>query len=134
LAARRVAGREWFTGPSATNRLQILRFYVHANFLGRKSGRWFDFLNVVNPALTLFRNADSEHLAYGAWSYHGLDFMTNNQAGYVVVDTNNNPMGVYVTNELYARRRNPYTFYTLSGSQSPGRVSDPARCFERRTA
>ena len=29
---------------------------------GRRSGRRYDFLDVVNPALTFFGNADSDHL------------------------------------------------------------------------
>jgi hypothetical protein len=57
----------------------------------------------VNPALTLFGNADSEHLAYNAWSYRRLPVITNNQAGCVVVDTNVSPMAVYVTNLAYAQ-------------------------------
>ena len=36
---------------------------------GRKSGRSYDFLDYVNPKLTLFGYAPAEHLAYGAWNY-----------------------------------------------------------------
>lgn len=48
---------------------------------GRHSDRDWEFLDVVNPGLTLFGNAPSEHLAYDAWSNRGLPFMTNNQGG-----------------------------------------------------
>jgi hypothetical protein len=77
---------------------------------GRDSGRSWDFLDVVNPGLTLFGNADSEHLAYGAWYSRDLPFITNNQAGCVVVDAESDSMGVYVTCEAFARASNPYTF------------------------
>jgi competence protein ComEC len=70
---------------------------------GRKSGRSYEFLNVVNPALSLFGNANSEHLAYGPWGYRGLPVITNNQAGCVVVDTNVSPMAVYVTKLAFAQ-------------------------------
>jgi competence protein ComEC len=83
---------------------------------GRKSGRSYEFLDIVNPALTLFGNANSEHLAYGAWNYRGLPVITNNQAGCVVVDTNANPMAVYVTNlafaQAWAQELNTTTYYS----------------------
>jgi len=79
---------------------------------GRKSGRSYKFLDAVNPTLTLFGNASSEHLAYPAWNYRKLPFVTNNQAGSIVIDTNVKPMAVYVTNEAYAKRENAYTFYS----------------------
>jgi hypothetical protein len=33
---------------------------------GRKSGRSYDFLDTLKPKVTIFGNANSEHLAYGA--------------------------------------------------------------------
>src|SRR5205807_6583268 len=54
---------------------------------GRSSDRSYEFLDVVNPALTLFGNAPSEHLAYGAFSSRDLPIITNNQAGCVLLDT-----------------------------------------------
>ena len=35
---------------------------------GRESGRSYDFLDTLNPKVTVFGNVNSEHLAYGAWS------------------------------------------------------------------
>ncbi len=81
---------------------------------GRKSDRSYEFLDVVNPALTFFGNANSEHLAYGAWNSRGLPFITNNQANCIVVDTNGTSMSVYVTNEAFARMRNPSTYYVAA--------------------
>ena len=79
---------------------------------GRDSGRSYEFLNVLNPALTFFGNARSEHLAYDHWHNRGLPIVTNNQANCMVVDASNSPMNLYVTNETYARRVNASTFYS----------------------
>ena len=78
---------------------------------GRSSGRSYEFLDVLRPALTFFGNARSEHLAYGAWNYRRLPFVTNNQANCMVVDASATPMNLYVTNEAFARRVNSFTFY-----------------------
>lgn len=68
---------------------------------GRASRRSYDFLDVLKPRLTLFGNARSEHLAYGAWNYRKLSFITNNQAGSVVIDIGER-MDVYVTHKRFA--------------------------------
>ena len=47
---------------------------------GRKSGRNYKFLDTVNPKMTFFGNARSEHLAYSAWNYRKLEKITNNEA------------------------------------------------------
>lgn len=78
---------------------------------GRKSGRSYDFLDIVSPRLTLFGNARSEHLAYGAWTKRDLCYITNNQANCVVVDTNGQAMKVFVTNGQFARDVNPSTSF-----------------------
>lgn len=77
---------------------------------GRDSGRAYAFLDVVKPKLTLFGNADSEHLGHSEWSKRGLAVLSNNQAGSVVLDTNSSPIKVYITNEAFARRVNPATY------------------------
>jgi len=79
---------------------------------GRKSNRSYDFLKIVNPALTFFGNADSKDLAYQAWSSRSLPVITNNQANCMVVDTNSSPMAVYVTNKKFAETFNPETLYS----------------------
>lgn len=76
---------------------------------GRKSGRSYDFLNVLKPKMTFFGNARSQHLAYNAWNYRNLKFITNNQAGCMVVDGKD--LSLYVTHEPFAKEVNPYTFY-----------------------
>ena len=78
---------------------------------GRDSGRSYDFLDVLKPTLTLFGNARSEHLAYGAWSRRGLQIITNNQANCVVVNISSGLANIYATHETFARTFNPNTSY-----------------------
>lgn len=73
---------------------------------GRGSNRSWDFLDVLNPRLTLFGVAKSEHLAYDAWNRRGLDKITNNQAGNMILDITDNQLHVYVENDAYAESRN----------------------------
>ena len=70
---------------------------------GRDSGRSYDFLDVLNPRLTFFGNARSEHLAYDAWYRRGLAIVTNNQANCMIADLSGSLLNIYVTNETYAR-------------------------------
>jgi len=79
---------------------------------GRKSDRSYDFLDILQPKMTFFGNAASEHLAYDAWNYRDLPFITNNQAGCMVVRVGPTSLDLYVTNETFARKKNPYTFYS----------------------
>ena len=71
---------------------------------GRKSGRSYEFLKVVNPKLTLFGCAPSEHLAYDAWNNRNLNHITNNQCGCVVAEWANDQMEIYVENEMFAAK------------------------------
>lgn len=77
---------------------------------GRGSDRSYEFLDVLNPALTLFGNAGSEDLAYSAWSYRDLPIITNNQAGCVLADAESAPMNIYVTCKEFAKESNRNTF------------------------
>ena len=79
---------------------------------GRKSGRSYAFLDTVNPKMTFFGNARSEHLAYSAWTYRGLEYITNNQANCMVVDCSGNNLTLYVTYETFARKYNTSTYYS----------------------
>lgn len=81
---------------------------------GRKSNRSYEFLDTVNPALTFFGNANSEHLAYGAWNYRNLPYITNNQANCMVVNTDVSPMKVYVTNKGFAEKYHSLTSHYSS--------------------
>ncbi|HOO49959.1 MAG TPA: hypothetical protein PLK94_01575 [Alphaproteobacteria bacterium] len=80
---------------------------------GRKSGRSYEFLDILNPKMTFFGNAPSKDLAYSAWRSRGLSYITNNMAGSMIVDCDDN-MSLYVTNEEYAKDENAYSFYSDS--------------------
>lgn len=79
---------------------------------GRKSGRSYEFLDTVNPKMTFFGNARSEHLAYSAWNYRKLEHITNNQANCMVVDCSGDNLTLYVTNKSFAKRENPSTHFS----------------------
>lgn len=69
---------------------------------GRKSGRKFDFLDVVKPKITFFGCASSGDLAYNAWSARNLRVVTNNQAGNIVMECGFGQIDVYVENSVFA--------------------------------
>lgn len=71
---------------------------------GRTSGANFSYLDVTKPSLTLFGNAKSEHLAYDKWSSRGLKYITNNQAGNIILDSDQgDSIAVYVSCENFAK-------------------------------
>jgi competence protein ComEC len=67
---------------------------------GRDSGRSYEFLKTVNPKVTLFGNASSKHLAYNCYKPLRL---TNNQAGYIILDISEDKFVVYVKHYEFAR-------------------------------
>jgi len=82
---------------------------------GRKTGGNNKYLDVLKPKLTLFGNAKSEYLDYPSWNNRKLDYITNNQANCIIINTNGeNGMDVYVTYEEFAKKRNPKTSYDES--------------------
>lgn len=91
---------------------------------GRKSGRSYQFLDYVNPKLTLFGCAPSEHLAYDAWNYRNLTHITNNQCGCIVAE-GLNTMEIYAENEIFVansggniHKTNQQGFYYLGSVNS----------------
>jgi hypothetical protein len=64
-------------------------------------------LDVVNPGLTLFGNANAAHLAYGAFSNRGLPKITNNQAGSILIDSDGETIYVHVSCKAFAKHSNP---------------------------
>lgn len=73
---------------------------------GRDSKRNYTFLQTLNPRITLFGNASSVHLAYAKYPETRI---TNNQAGFVVLNVDENGINVYVKNHEFAYnfRKNP---------------------------
>lgn len=67
---------------------------------GRDSNRNYDFLDTLKPTITLMGNASSKHLAYT--SYSGIR-ITNNQAGYVILDTTPDYIEIFVKNFEFAK-------------------------------
>jgi len=67
---------------------------------GRDSDRNFEFLKSLTPTVTLFGNASSKHLAYS--KYPGTR-ITNNQAGYVIMDITTQRIQFFVKNFEFAK-------------------------------
>jgi len=67
---------------------------------GRDSGRSYKFLDVLEPLYTLLGNASSEHLAYNCYPKTRI---TNNQAGYIILNIETHSIGIYVKNFEFAR-------------------------------
>lgn len=65
---------------------------------GRDSDMDFSFLKTLNPTVTLMGNASSNHLAYDKYPDH----ITNNQAGYVILNVDEESISVYVKNGEFA--------------------------------
>lgn len=66
---------------------------------GRDSSRNYDFLKILNPKVTLFGNASSNHLAYNSYPEIRI---TNNQAGYIILDISLDVLEIYVKNQEFA--------------------------------
>lgn len=66
---------------------------------GRDSNRSYEFLKTLTPSVTLFGNASSDHLAYNSYPKIRL---TNNQAGYIVIDVNEERILFLVKNKAFA--------------------------------
>lgn len=67
---------------------------------GRDSSRNFDFLKSLTPTITLFGNASSKHLAYAKYPEIRI---TNNQAGYVILDISMDHIELFVKNFEFAK-------------------------------
>ena len=70
---------------------------------GRDSNRDYAFLKTLNPRVTLLGNASSKHLAYSCYPGPPKIRITNNQAGYVVIDASATALTFYVKNYDFAR-------------------------------
>lgn len=90
---------------------------------GRDSDRSYDFLNTLKPKLTLFGCAPSKDLAYSAWRNRNLSYITNNQAGNVLLEAHADGIDVYVENLSFARTQSAFnSSYTMHGCYFIGRV------------
>lgn len=73
---------------------------------GRDSKRSYDFLDHLRPKLTVLGCSPSKHLAYDEWTRRGLEFITSNQAGNIVLELKDNAYDVYIENRNYAEACN----------------------------
>lgn len=69
---------------------------------GRDSKRDYKFLDTVNPRITVFGNASSNHLAYDSYKKTRAARITNNQTGYMIFDINQDRIALYVKNKEFA--------------------------------
>jgi competence protein ComEC len=90
---------EYILGNDALKKMVSNIDVLFAPHHGRDSARSYDFLNILKPRVTLFGNAGSEHLAYGCYPPLRI---TNNQAGYIILDISPERFIIYVKNEEFA--------------------------------
>ncbi|MBZ4187089.1 hypothetical protein K7B09_12230 [Thermomonas sp. RSS23] len=69
---------------------------------GRDSGRSYDFLDFIRPKLTIMGCAPCQHIDYGQWSRRNLTVLTSNQAGNIVVDSDESGLVISIENGRYA--------------------------------
>lgn len=69
---------------------------------GRDSQRSYEFLDRIKPKVTLLGCAPSQYIDYDQWRRRGLEYITSNQAGNVVLEIAENIIEVYVENETFA--------------------------------
>lgn len=80
---------------------------------GRKSGGNEEYLKTLNPKLTLFGNAKSEHLDYNSWINKNLEYITNNQGNCILMEVSDDgKISIYCTNERFAKDYNEKTSYS----------------------
>ncbi|MCL1880812.1 MAG: hypothetical protein FWF76_01385 [Oscillospiraceae bacterium] len=77
---------------------------------GRKTGGNDEYLDVLNPKLSLLGNAKSENLAYNAWISRKLEHFTNNQAGNIILDVQSNKIRILFSNEIFSKKWEEYSY------------------------
>ena len=87
-----------------SNKLENIDLLI-APHHGRCSGGNEEYLNVLKPKLTLFGNANAEHLDYNSYYNRGLEIITNNQAGNIIVYINEHGLYVFVENKTFAQKK-----------------------------
>jgi len=74
---------------------------------GRDSDRNYDFLDILKPKYTFIGNAKSEHLEYNQYKKYGQT-ITNNQAGNIVVQLEDDGLNILVTNKNFAEKEHRF--------------------------
>lgn len=70
---------------------------------GRQTGGNDNYLETLEPKLTLFGNADSQYLDYQTYSNKGLLTITTNQANNIILDISDE-IDIYVKYKIYAEK------------------------------
>lgn len=70
---------------------------------GRDSGRSYDFLDVLQPKMTWLGCSPSKHIDYRQWDRRGLERLTSNQTGNVVLEIGDSFYDIWIENEDFAR-------------------------------
>ena len=71
---------------------------------GRKIDNLGQFLDVVRPSISFIGCGESENLAYDYWRNRDLPFITNNQAGNIVLECNDGYIDLYIENSSFAEK------------------------------
>jgi len=113
MVYRSCAGRIIFGGDSTSKTWEYIlndhkdlvrdAAVLFAPHHGRKANQDFSYLDIVNPRVSFFGCASSEHLAYAAWQSRNLLYFTNNQCGNVHVYPEDVKVDIFIENEEYAR-------------------------------
>ena len=75
---------------------------------GRDSSRDYSFLDILKPKYTFIGNAKSEHLEYKQYKKYGQT-ITNNQAGNIIAQLEDNGLNILVENEIFAKKENKFS-------------------------
>ena len=115
LLYRSVGGRVLLPGDAHDNTWDyVLKEYAsdvaNCSFMlaphhGRDSNRSYDFLDHIQPKVTLIGCAPSEHIDYDQWRRRGLEYITSNQTGNLVLEIFDGQIDVYIENESFAAAR-----------------------------
>jgi len=74
---------------------------------GRDSKRNYNFLDILKPKYTFIGNAKSKDLEYEKYKKYGQT-ITNNQAGNIVVQLEDDGLNILVANELFAKKEHKF--------------------------
>ncbi|WP_152554354.1 hypothetical protein [Burkholderia sp. A1] len=70
---------------------------------GRHSERSYEFLDFLKPKLTVIGCSPSKYIEYSEWSRRGLEILTSNQAGNIVLDIQKYYYDVYIENDEFSQ-------------------------------
>lgn len=93
----------WDFALRGSSKLEKNCAFLLAPHHGRHSDRSYDFLDFLRPKLTVLGCSPSKYIDYAQWGRRGLDILTSNQAGNVVLEIQQGFYDVYIENDVYCR-------------------------------